>query len=81
MDRNAPKELMDTAESGYRESKELIQKWHGKGRLGYAITSRFELTSSDEQLRLAGKLKKEYPDVHVHTHASENLKEISLVKS
>ncbi len=81
MDRNAPKELMDTAESGYRESKELIQKWHGKDRLGYAITPRFALTSSDEQLRLAGKLKKEYPDVHVHTHVSENLKEIALVKS
>ncbi len=81
MDRNAPKELIDTAESGYRESKELIQKWHGKGRLGYAITPRFALTSSGEQLQLAGKLKKEYPDVHVHTHVSENLKEIAMVKS
>ena len=56
MDRNAPDYLTDTAESGYAESKALIERWHGKGRLHYAVTPRFAPTSTPEQLELAGKL-------------------------
>jgi len=80
MDRNAPDYLTDTAESGYVESKELIERWHGKGRLHYAVTPRFAPTSSPEQLTLAGKLLGEYPDLYMHTHLSENRKEIEWVK-
>lgn len=79
MDRNCPKNLRDTAESAYSESKALIEKWHGHGRLGYAITPRFALTSSDAQLAAAGKLAAEYPDTWVHTHLSENHAEIEAV--
>ncbi|MEZ8140737.1 guanine deaminase [Enterovibrio norvegicus FF-162] len=79
MDRNAPDDLTDTPESGYADSKALIEKWHNKGRLHYAITPRFAPTSSSEQLRLAGKLRQEYPDVYLHTHLSENPKEIEWV--
>ena len=81
MDRNAPEYLLDTAQSSYDESKDLIEKWHNKGRLQYAITPRFAPTSTREQLRLAGKLKSEYPDVYVQTHLSENKNEIEWVKS
>ncbi len=56
MDRNAPDYLTDTPESGYADSKELIERWHGKGRLHYAVTPRFAPTSTPEQLALAGKL-------------------------
>ena len=80
MDRNAPDYLTDTAESGYVESKELIERWHGKGRLHYAVTPRFAPTSTPEQLTLAGKLLGEYPDLYMHTHLSENRKEIEWVK-
>jgi len=80
MDRNAPEELTDTPESGYHESKQLIEKWHNKGRLLYAVTPRFAPTSSPEQLQMAGKLLEKYPDVYMHTHLSENLKEIEWVK-
>ena len=38
MDRDAPEALMDTAERGYDESKALIERWRGRGRLDYAIT-------------------------------------------
>lgn len=79
MDRNCPTELRDTAESAYSDSKALIEKWHGNGRLGYAITPRFALTSSDAQLAAAGKLAAEYPDTWVHTHLSENRAEIEAV--
>lgn len=80
MDRNAPDYLTDTAERGYAESKTLIERWHGKGRLHYAVTPRFAPTSTPEQLELAGKLLSEYPDLYMHTHLSENRKEIEWVK-
>jgi len=81
MDTNAPDYLTDTAQSSYEQSKMLIEHWHGKGRLQYAVTPRFAPTSSDEQLRLAGQLLQEYSGVYLHTHLSENQQEIDWVKS
>ncbi len=79
MDRNAPSFLTDTPKSSYEQSKQLIQKWHNNGRLLYAVTPRFAPTSTPEQLDLAGKLLQEFPDVYMHTHLSENLKEVAWV--
>ncbi len=80
MDRNAPEYLTDTPERGYRESKELIERWHGKGRLQYAVTPRFAPTCSDAQLAKAGQLLREHPDLYLHTHLAENLDEVKWVK-
>ncbi len=80
MDRHAPEALRDTAESGYVESKVLIEKWHNRGRLRYAITPRFAATSSEQQLALAGQLLAEHPGVCLHTHLSENPAEVAWVK-
>ncbi len=79
MDRNAHDYLLDTPETSYEDSKRLIQKWHKKGRLIYAITPRFAITSTPEQLYLAGVLKKEFPDVYLHTHLSEQKQEVETV--
>ncbi|MBU1642174.1 guanine deaminase [bacterium] len=81
MDRNAPDELVDTAQSSYDESEALIKKWHGHNRLLYAITPRFAATSTRQQLVLAGNLKKKYPSVYLHTHLSESSEEVAWVKS
>ncbi|MBF8779198.1 guanine deaminase [Pseudomonas fulva] len=81
MDRNAPDYLTDTAESGYQDSKALIERWHGKGRLHYAVTPRFAPTSTPQQLASAGRLLKEYPGLYLHTHLSENLEEIDWVRT
>jgi len=80
MDRNAPDYLTDTPESGYRESKELVERWHGIDRLRYAVTPRFAPTCSNEQLAMAGKLLTEYPDLYLHTHLAENSSEVEWVK-
>lgn len=80
MDRNCPVSLRDTAESGYAQSRALIERWHGRGRLGYAITPRFAPTSSEAQLQRAGDLAAEFPDVFVHTHLAENRKEVAFVR-
>ena len=79
MDINCPDYLRDDPVSAYNDSKALIERWHGKGRLGYAITPRFALTSSDEQLAAAGRLASEYPDVWVHTHLAENQAEVDQI--
>ena len=80
MDRNAPEGLRDTPQSGYDDSKALISEWHGRGRLSYAITPRFAITSSPEQLEIAGALAAEHLDCHVQTHLSENHDEIAFTK-
>ena len=79
MDRHAPEYLCDTAETGYRESKSLIERWHNVDRLGYAVTPRFAVTSSPEQLDMAGRLLTEHPSVHLHTHLAENTEECRWV--
>lgn len=79
MDRNCPTDLSDSAESGYEDSKQLIERWHGQERLGYAITPRFALTSSEAQLEAAGKLAREHPDTWVHTHLAENTDEVQAI--
>lgn len=76
MSRNAPDFLLNDAKTAYAQTREQIQQWHGKGRSLYAITPRFAITSTDEELTLAGQLKAEFPDVYVHTHLSENVKEV-----
>lgn len=80
MDRNCPPSLRDTAESGYRESAALIEKWHGYRRLRYAITPRFAGMSTEAQLQLAGKLARERPDVHVHSHLAESEREVAWIR-
>jgi guanine deaminase len=79
MDRDAPEALMDTAQRGYDESKALIQRWLGRGRLDYAITPRFAVTSTQAQLDAAGALAREFPDCYIQTHANENKAEIARV--
>jgi len=79
MDCNCPEELRDNADTAYADSKALIERWHGRGRLGYAITPRFALTSTEQQLSAAGKLAEEYPQVWVHTHLAENRDEVDEI--
>ena len=80
MDRNAPEGLTDTALTGYEQSLEQIRKWHGKKRLGYAVTPRFAITSTPEQLASAGRLLDEFKDLHFQTHLAENPEECALIQ-
>ena len=80
MDRHAPELLRDTPQSSYDDSKRLIEQWHGVDRLGYAITPRFAITSTDAQMEVAGTLAKEFPAVAIHSHVAENLQEVAWVK-
>ncbi|NWA59992.1 guanine deaminase [Pantoea sp. B9002] len=81
MDRNAPEYLTETPEESYQHTRELIERWHQRGRLSYALTPRFAPTSSPELLDKVRQLREEFPDVWMHTHLSENQQEIAWVKA
>ncbi len=89
MDRHAPAGLLNRAapggalgatEQSLIDSEALIQKWHGRGRLGYAITPRFAPSCSDAQLRGAGELAAKYPKVWIQSHVAENWDEIKWAR-
>ncbi|MCF8168519.1 MAG: guanine deaminase, partial [Rhodoferax sp.] len=89
MDRNAPAQVLnrstndssaDATEQSLIVSEALIQRWHGKGRLGYAITPRFAPSCSDAQLAGAGVLAAKYPEVWIQSHVAENKDEIAWAR-
>jgi len=80
MDSHAPPAILDTAQSSYDDSKTLIERWRRRGRCLYTVTPRFALTSSPRQLELAGALMREFDDVRLQSHISENLAEIARAK-
>jgi guanine deaminase len=89
MDRHAPPDLLNQQSPGGHvdatlqsllDSEALIHHWHGKDRLGYAITPRFAPTSTDAQLRGAGELAARYSDVWIQSHVAENKDEIAWAR-
>ena len=79
MDRNCPENLRDTAVSGYEDSQQLIDQWHGKDRLMYAVTPRFAPTSTPAQLEFSSRLFNENSGVYLQSHVAENKAEIEWV--
>jgi guanine deaminase len=81
MDRNAIPALHDTPQRAHDETLALAAKWHGTGRALYCITPRFAITSSPEQLEVAGALAKALPDCFIQTHLGETPEEIAYTLS
>ncbi len=81
MDRNAIPAVHDDAATGGIDSELLYRAWHGKGRLRYAVSPRFAITSSEAQLKVAGELLQSLPDALMQTHISESAGEIARVKA
>jgi guanine deaminase len=80
MDRNGPPALIATGRDAIATTRDLIRRWHGTGRQLYAVTPRFAITSSDEQLAAAGALLREFPTIYMQTHLAENHDEIATVR-
>ena len=81
MDCHAPDAILDTAQSSYDDSKALIKRWHRQGRCLYTLSPRFALTSSPQQLELAGALMREHEDIRLQSHISENQAEIARARA
>ncbi|MBL8482753.1 MAG: guanine deaminase [Rhodocyclaceae bacterium] len=79
MDRNCPENLRDAPGGGYGETAALIEIWHGRDRLEYAITPRFAATSSAAQMEVLAELAADFPDLPIQSHVAENLSEAKWV--
>lgn len=80
MDRHAPAALCDDVDGAERECTALIERWHGRDRLAYAVTPRFAPTSSPAQLAMAGRLLARTPGLYLQTHVAENTQEVQWVR-
>jgi guanine deaminase len=78
-DRNLRPELHQSPEECYWQSKELIARYHGNGRLLYAVTPRFALSASEAMLEMCQTLMREHPGLRFQTHINENPLEIAEV--
>lgn len=64
-----------------KEVERLIRKWHKKSKLlNYTLNPRFAISCSDELLRDCVEIQKS-EGIRIHTHASESLGEIAIVKT
>jgi guanine deaminase len=75
-DRHSPDGVRDDTGQSLADTEALIRRWHGNGRLGYAITPRFAPSCTEAQLRGAGELAARYPDVWIQSHVAENRDEV-----
>jgi guanine deaminase len=80
-DRQLHPELHQTPGRAYRDSSDLIRCFHGRGRLLYAVTPRFALSTSEEMLEVCQTLRREHEGLRFQTHLNENPREIAEVAS
>ncbi|NLC07347.1 MAG: 5'-deoxyadenosine deaminase [Syntrophomonadaceae bacterium] len=76
-----PDGLREKAIESIQESVRLLEKWHGRdeGRIRFAFQPRFAVSCSDDLLREVARLA-DYYGVMIHTHASENRREVGLIQ-
>ena len=79
MDRNSPATVCDDTERGLAQTEALIGRWHGRDRLGYAITPRFAPACSERQLRGVAELARAREDVWLQSHLAETREEVAWV--
>ena len=74
-----PKELREKTKEALTENLRLIETWHGKGKINYALAPRFLLSCTDQLLQEVGEISRE-KDILIHTHSSENKEEVAAVR-
>ena len=78
-DRFLPAPLLQNVDGAYRDSTELIRRFHRRGRLLYAVTPRFALSTSDAMLEMCQTLLREHQELRAQSHVNENSDEIRMV--
>ena len=79
-DRLLRTDLHTIAGQGYAEGRALAERWHGTGRLRYAVTPRFALSCSDAMLDACHALHADVPGSLLTAHINENPSEIAKVR-
>ena len=78
-DRQLRPDLHTTPERAYRETTDLIGRYHRRGRLLYAVTPRFAYSTTESMLEVCQQLMIEHPDVRLQTHINENEAEVAAL--
>jgi guanine deaminase len=78
-DRLLRDDLHVTPERAHRDSTMLIERYHKRGRLLYAVTPRFAYSTTESMLEVCQQLMSEHPDVRLQTHINENAAEIAEI--
>jgi len=79
-DRLVPESLSEPLQQAREHTDELIERWHGRGRLSYALTPRFAPACSDELLAWCGERLQYQPDLYLQTHLAETRAECTRVQ-
>jgi guanine deaminase len=79
-DRLLRPELRQPVDAAYRDATDLIQRFHGRGRLLYAVTPRFALSTSEAMLEMCQTLVREHEGLRIQTHLNENVDEIAELR-
>ena len=79
-DRSLRPELLSTPDRAYDEARGLAERWHGQGRLRYAVTPRFSFSASDAMLESCAATFKEVQGSWFTSHVNENLFEVAEVR-
>ena len=78
-DRGLPAQLLLGPEEAYDAGLALARRFHGTGRLRYAVTPRFSLSCSEAMLESCGALESELRDALVTSHINESTPEAAAV--
>ncbi len=78
-DRLLRRDLHVTPEQAYRDSAMLIERYHKRGRLLYAVTPRFAYSTTESILEVCQQLMRDHPDVRLQTHINESPAEIGAL--
>ncbi len=79
-DRGLLPALRVPASAVFELNRELIERWHGRGLLRYAVSPRFSVSCSEELLEACGSLAHEFDGVLFTTHLNETRAEVELVR-
>jgi guanine deaminase len=79
-DRSLRRELEVSGPRALADGREMIERWHGRGRLRYAIEPRFSLSCSDEILAACAELLDAASGLLFTTHINENRAEVAQVR-
>ena len=71
--------LHTTPASAVEQAEHLIENWHGRGRLRYAVTPRFSLSATDELLAACAQTFSSRDDLYFTSHINENPAEVAAV--
>lgn len=72
-------DLLTTPSRALADGRVLVDRWHGRGKLRYAVTPRFSLSASEAMLDSCAELLGAADGIYVTSHINENGAEVDQV--